>query len=141
MTAKEIKNKIKEIVSKINLLRRLLELLRWKERMEMEIMIRTIAREEGLSRAWEEILVAVIKCESGLNPRAINRNRDGTTDYGLCQFNDWWYRNIISPEEALNNPEKAVRVMCQQFKKGRAMDWVCYKFGKYRKYLPKSFKI
>lgn len=120
MNIEQIKNKIKEIIARINFLKKLQELLRWKERIEMEIMIRVAARQEGLTRAWEEVLLAVIKCESNLNPKAINKNRDGTTDYGLCQYNDYWYKDVITPEEALNNPEKAVRIMCRQFKKGRA---------------------
>jgi soluble lytic murein transglycosylase-like protein len=116
----------------VSLLKELFYLHKLLEKKRLEAMIRRVAREEGVP---EEIILAVIKCESGLNPKAINKNKDGTTDYGLCQFNDFWYRDLITPEEALNEPEKAVRLMCRQFKKGRAFDWVCYRSGKYKEFL------
>lgn len=104
-------------------------------------MIRRICKEEGMSQTQEDIIVAVIKCESGLNPKAIGRNNNGTIDYGLCQYNSYWYiynMKLITKDEALNNPEKCVRLMCQRFKKERANDWVCYGTKKYIKFLNKG---
>jgi len=37
-----------------------------------------------------ELLSAIAWVESGFNPYAINRNRDGTYDYGLMQINSRW---------------------------------------------------
>jgi soluble lytic murein transglycosylase-like protein len=34
-----------------------------------------------------KLLIAIAQTESGLNPRAVNRNRDGSADYGLMQIN------------------------------------------------------
>lgn len=41
----------------------------------------------GVSRF---LLLAVAKHESGLNPAAVNRNRDGSWDIGLMQINTGW---------------------------------------------------
>ncbi len=37
-----------------------------------------------------ELLRAVAQQESGLNPRAINRNRNGSVDIGMMQINSSW---------------------------------------------------
>ena len=42
----------------------------------------------------------------------------------------------MTPEEALNDPEKCVRVMARAFKRGRAIDWIAYRNGSYKQYLP-----
>ena len=36
------------------------------------------------------LLRAIAKVESGMNPKAVGRNSNGSTDTGLMQINDWW---------------------------------------------------
>lgn len=36
------------------------------------------------------LLYAIARTESGLNPAAVNRNRNGSTDIGLMQINSVW---------------------------------------------------
>lgn len=36
------------------------------------------------------LLYAIARTESGLNPAALNRNRNGSTDIGLMQINSLW---------------------------------------------------
>lgn len=102
-----------------------------KQPEDIRTMIFRVCKEEGLSDDLTNQLYATICCESEFNPKAKRLNDNGTTDYGLCQFNDYWYigpgKPIPSVEVALNDPEFCVRVMARQFKNGRAHDWICYR--------------
>ncbi len=123
---------------------------KWDTPANVRKSIRMICDEEGLPIVRtnniggkmyldKDIICAVIQCESGFDTKRTNKNKDGTTDWGLCQYNDYWYigkgKPIASIDEAMNNPEKCVRVMIQQYKKGRIKDWVCYSGNFYKKYL------
>jgi soluble lytic murein transglycosylase-like protein len=56
------------------------------------------------SACWEEaaakyglnpyLLYAIAKTESGLNPAAINRNKNGSYDVGLMQINSLWFPTL-----------------------------------------------
>lgn len=105
------------------------------EKLQTEAMVRRIA---SRFKVDADILVAVIWAESGMNPKAVNRNQNGTTDYGLCQFNDYWYRHAISPYDALNHPERAVEVMCRAWEIGRQNDWIAYRNKSYLQYVTTS---
>lgn len=106
--------------------------------------VRVICDEEGLNVADKNLICAVINCESGFKIDAIHKNKDKSgnvlsIDYGIIQANSNYYigngKPIVSIDEALNNPEKCVRVIISQFKKGRLKDWVCYSSGKYLNYI------
>ena len=127
-----IKKKIGLIQQILDIVRQMFGIQTQLEKLQTEQMVRRIAANYKVD---VEVLVATIKCESGMNPKAVNKNPNGTIDYGLCQFNDYWYGNIISPKVALNQPEVAVNVMCQQWEKGRQSDWICHRNKKYTQYL------
>lgn len=106
----------------------------------MQDMVRRVCKEENLDPQMAERLYKTIECESNFNPKAKHVNTNGTTDWGLCQFNDgppnvspekkWWIgpeKALDSVQEAIENPEKCVRIMAREFKTGRAYLWVCYK--------------
>ena len=121
-----LKQKILGIFQKILGFQTRLEKLQW------EVVARKVARKHNIS---EDIFVAVLYCESGMNPKAVNRNKNGTTDYGICQFNDYWYRTVISPDVALNQPEVALNLMATAWRNGKQNDWICYRNKKYISWL------
>lgn len=104
--------------------------------------LRVICDEEGMTPQQKNLMSQVVHCESGYSIKATHPNLNAygnvaSTDYGICQWNDWWHwikSQEISPEDALNNPEKAVRLMCKYVKEGLISQWVCYSSGLYMKY-------
>lgn len=102
--------------------------------------VRIIADQEGLPYWMKEELCATIWGESEFNTAARLDNKDKSgrvwsTDWGICQFNSYWWGDRITPEDAVNDPEKAVRLMCKAFLAGQADQWVAHKSGAYKKYL------
>ena len=101
--------------------------------------IRVICDEYNLTWTEKDLICAVIQAESGFNTKATNKNTNGTTDWGLCQINDYWWigpdKYFKSVDEVMNDPEKSVRFMIEQFKLGHIEYWIAFKNGSYRKYL------
>lgn len=59
------------------------------------------------------MLYAIAKTESGLNPSAINRNKNGTYDLGLMQINSRWFptlRRYGIDERQLYDPCTSIQV-------------------------------
>jgi hypothetical protein len=112
----------------------------WDTPTNVRASVRAICDEAGLTVEQKSTLCATIECESQFNTKAIHPNVGGTgkvlsTDYGLCQWNDKYHGNQITPDDALNDPEKAVRLMCAYWKRGRRALWVSYLKGNYKQYL------
>jgi hypothetical protein len=120
--------------------------LLWDTTANIKHSIRVICDDEGLDLEQKNTLCATIGGESQYNTKAVRRNYYvqngkqvlGSTDWGLCQWNDYYHGKEISggfDGEAMNNPEKAVRLMCQYWKRGQRNLWVAYKNGSYKAYL------
>ena len=77
------------------------------------------------------IALAVAKAESGLNPKAINRNGDGSKDVGIFQIND---KHGWSDEERLD--WKTNIRLAKELRDSRGWsEWAVYNNGSYRNYL------
>lgn len=52
-----------------------------------------------------QLLKSLAKAESGLDPKAINRNTNGTVDMGLMQINSAWIKKLgLDPAKLLSDP-------------------------------------
>lgn len=105
--------------------------------------VRVICDLEGLSHEQKEELCATVWGESEFNTHARLDNKDKqgrvwSSDLGICQWNTYWHSKEITPEESIDNPEKAVRLMCQYFLAGNADDWVAHKSGRYLQFMGKT---
>lgn len=116
--------------------------LDWSNVQAIKSSIRKICKEEGLTLEQTDTLVATIGGESQylLTAKNVNRRKDGSvasTDWGLCQWNDYYHGKEITPEEAVHNPEKAVRLMATYWKMGETYRrwWIAYKNNSYLKYM------
>jgi hypothetical protein len=84
---------------------------------DIEGMIRDIAREQNYKD--EEKLVAIAKCESGLNPLAVGR----AGERGLFQILPSAHPDITADQAF--NPSWATRWTVEQLKAGRDSLWTC----------------
>lgn len=118
----------------------------WDTKENARHSVRLICDEEKLSLADKNLICAVIQAESEFDNTKFHKNTNGTTDWGICMFNDgknkngvpYWIGNgaiFSSVDEVKNNPEKAVRVMVKEFKKGNLKYWVSYTNKAYLKFL------
>ena len=57
-----------------------------------------------------QLLWSIAKTESNFNPRAINRNGNGTYDYGLMQINSSWAKRLGKTWNELGEPCTNVKV-------------------------------
>lgn len=100
--------------------------------------LRVICDEERLTPAQKDLMSRTVHCESGYHPATVHPNlyngKVVSTDFGICQWNDHYHGSEISPEDAVHNPEKAVRLMCAYVKAGRISQWVCFSAGLYKSY-------
>lgn len=139
----------------------------WDTKENIRHSCRVICDEEGLAVSDKNDMVATIQAESGFNLTIKNLNgkwknkldENGnqiydkqtgvpireyvvlSTDWGLCQINDYWNIGAGKPfpsvDFVLNNPEKVVRWMCGEWKRGEfsKQKWIAYKNGSYKNYL------
>ena len=111
---------------------------KWDTKENVRHSIRVICDEEGLSVAEKNLICAVIQAESGFDTKAVNVNSNGTKDLGLIQANTYWYiekMNLLTEDQALNDPEFCVRLMIKRYREGFLSNWVAYSSGSYKKFL------
>jgi len=111
------------------------------KRKQNEQMVKRVCQEEGLNVEQTMEICATVYAESGFDDKAVNKNLNGTTDWGLCQFNDYWMwkkEKVINPQDALNNPKLAIETMISLYQKRRITNWNGYKSKAYYKYIERG---
>ena len=53
------------------------------------------------------VFVAIARCESYLDPKAVHLNPDGSKDHGLWQINDRWWEPLFEDADPYNPVENA----------------------------------
>ncbi len=87
-------------------------------------------------RISPELLCAIARVESGLNPSAINQNTNGSYDYGLMQINSSWKKSLGGRWQRLSDPCYNVMVgswILRQCMNRYGYSWdgvACYHTGK-----------
>lgn len=121
--------------------------VKWKTPKDARHSARVIMDEYGLRWAEKDLLCACIMQESGFKQSAVGKpNSNGTRDWGLCQYNDgknkrgqaYWIgpgADFRDTDEALSDPEKNVRIMVREYRRGNLKWWASYSTGAYKKWL------
>ncbi len=112
----------------------------WNTKEHIRKSIRVICDEKGLNFEQKNTMCATIYGESEFVLTARNDNKNGfgkitSTDWGLCQWNSYWHGKEITPDEAVHNPEKAVRLMADYWKLNKRDLWIAYKSGRYKSFM------
>lgn len=84
----------------------------------VEETIKRIAKEEGVDPA---LAVRVARCESGLNPSAVNVNKTGSKDRGLFQWNNYYHPEIT--DLCAFDIECSARSFCKAVNGGNLYWW------------------
>lgn len=117
-------------------------LLDWSTIVGAHHNVRALCDLEGLTYEQKEVLTACVYVESGFNINAIHKNTNSagvvfSIDSGICQWNNVYHASEITPDQALHDPEMAVRLMCKYWLEGKMSQWVSYSSGEYKQYLGK----
>lgn len=78
-----------------------------------------------------EIMIAIARAESGMNPRAVNYNRNGSIDTGLFQVNSIHRYDGLS----LFDPKKNIGAAREIYEKQGIQAWAAFNNGSYKKFL------
>lgn len=99
---------------------------------------RSYAQAAGFSGEALDVIVAIAHAESGLNPTIDHTNTDGSIDRGILQINSAAWPQFSATE--CHDPTRAFQLGWIISKQGSNFtDWVTYKTGAYRQYLPSNF--
>jgi hypothetical protein len=108
--------------------------LMWDTPQQAFHSVRVICDEMGLNLEQKNEICYTINGESEFHIKAVGKpNKNGTRDWGICQFNDGAIKGIQiwigkgatfkDTDEVLNNPEKCVRTMINTYKAGHIGWW------------------
>lgn len=84
----------------------------------IEELIKEIAQKEGVDA---DLAIKVAKCESGLKPKAVHINQEGSKDRGLYQINDKYHPEVT--DEQAFDPVFSIKFFCTAYKAGNLSWW------------------
>lgn len=84
----------------------------------VEEIIKRVAKEKGIN---PDLALRVAKCESGLNPAAVNINTNKSKDRGLYQWNDKWHPEIT--DKVAFDAELSCCAFCDAVNAGNLSWW------------------
>lgn len=87
------------------------------------------------------LAVAVAMAESGGDPRATNRNTNGSTDLGLWQINDRVWDGLLKTGAWTDpdaNARMAYAIWSQESDSRKWKDWVTFNRGMHLQYMPRA---
>lgn len=125
--------------------------------------VRVLCDLEGLSHEQKEELCATVWGESEFNTHAkctnyayrtehdaegnvvLDANHQpvvikyvASVDNGIAQWNTHYHGSEITPDQAVNNPEMSIRLMCSYWKRGQSNQWVAHSTGRYKQFLGRT---
>lgn len=80
------------------------------------------------------IMIAIARAESGMNPKAVNKNTNGSVDLGLLQINSIHGYDELS----LFDAEKNIKAAREIYDKQGIQAWTSFNNGSYKKFLINS---
>jgi hypothetical protein len=111
-------NKEKETIKEKEIIKEEKKTEEAKTENEIIDLIKKTAKKYNID---EELAVRVAKCESGLNPKAININAPDSIDRGLYQINSKWHPEVT--EEQAFNIQFSINFFCEAVKNGYIRWW------------------
>lgn len=98
------------------------------------VEVKELTIEEKIAKTFPEnpeIMIAVFKAESGLNPMAFHKNTNGTVDLGIAQINSVHKEDDLSMFDVDKNLAAARKI----YDKQGIMAWYGFSNGGYLKYM------
>jgi hypothetical protein len=95
---------------------------RCRERRDEDKILRYIAKAARKYKQSERAMVRVARCESNLDPCAVNRSGPY---YGLFQFLKSTWKSTPYGDEDIYDPKAQAMAAGWMWKKGRKDEWAC----------------
>lgn len=102
--------------------------------VEVKNEAKELTIEEKIAKTFPEnpkVMIAVFKAESGLNPMAVNINKNGSVDIGVAQINSVHKKDQLE----LFDVDKNLAVAREIYEKQGIMAWYAFQNGSYLKHL------
>jgi hypothetical protein len=99
-----------------------------------DVPVKEITIEEKIAKTFPEnpeLMIAVFKAESGLNPMATNKNTNGSRDIGIAQINSVHGHDDLE----MFDVDKNLKVAREIYDKQGILAWYGFSNGSYKKFM------